>query len=71
MCDVVNFKQYGSVRALDQAFGPRWLYIGRPTRVPAWLSRRWPIRSRSRISAATGSHPTPLPALAVAANPGW
>jgi hypothetical protein len=28
-CDVVNFKQYGSVRALDQAFGPRWLYIGR------------------------------------------
>jgi hypothetical protein len=28
-CDVVNFRQYGSVRALDQAFGPRWLYIGR------------------------------------------
>jgi hypothetical protein len=28
-CDVVNFKQYGSVRALDRAFGPRWVYIGR------------------------------------------
>ena len=29
MCTVVNFKQYGTVRALDRAFGPRWLYIGR------------------------------------------
>jgi hypothetical protein len=29
MCRVVNFKQFGSVQALDQAFGDRWLYIGR------------------------------------------
>jgi ribonuclease HI len=28
-CQVVNFKTYGSVAALDQAFGKRWLYIGR------------------------------------------
>jgi hypothetical protein len=27
--EVVNFKQYGSVAALNQAFGDRWLYIGR------------------------------------------
>jgi hypothetical protein len=27
--DVVNFKQYGSVAALSQAFGDRWRYIGR------------------------------------------
>jgi hypothetical protein len=29
MCQVVNFKQYGSVDALNQAFGERWRYIGR------------------------------------------
>jgi len=29
MCDVVNFKQYGSRAALDRAFGERWRYIGR------------------------------------------
>jgi hypothetical protein len=29
MCTVVNFRQYGSVAALDRAFGDRWLYIGR------------------------------------------
>jgi hypothetical protein len=29
MCIVVNFKQYGSVAALDRTFGDRWLYIGR------------------------------------------
>jgi hypothetical protein len=29
---VVNFKRYGSVAALDQAFGKRWLYIGRANR---------------------------------------
>ncbi|MBK8935381.1 MAG: DUF4326 domain-containing protein [Chloroflexi bacterium] len=26
---VVNFKRYGSVMALNQAFGDRWVYIGR------------------------------------------
>ena len=29
MCPVVNFRQYGSVAALDRAFSNRWLYIGR------------------------------------------
>jgi hypothetical protein len=29
VCQVVNFKEYGSVDALNQAFGDRWLYIGR------------------------------------------
>ncbi|MCI0395973.1 MAG: DUF4326 domain-containing protein [Chloroflexi bacterium] len=32
MRQVINFKVYGSVRALDQAFGNRWLYIGRANR---------------------------------------
>lgn len=29
MCTVANFKTYGSVQALNQAFGDRWVYIGR------------------------------------------
>lgn len=29
MSEVVNFKRYGSVMALNQAFGDRWVYIGR------------------------------------------
>lgn len=29
MYTVVNFREYGSVAALDRAFGDRWLYIGR------------------------------------------
>jgi hypothetical protein len=29
MCEVVNFKQYGSSERLNQAFGDKWLYIGR------------------------------------------
>jgi hypothetical protein len=29
---VVSFKTYGSVPALDQAFGDRWTYIGRANR---------------------------------------
>jgi hypothetical protein len=28
-CQVANFKAYGSVEALNQAFGDCWLYIGR------------------------------------------
>jgi hypothetical protein len=32
VCQVINFKQYGSVDALNQAFGDRWLYIGRANR---------------------------------------
>jgi hypothetical protein len=32
MCTVVNFKQYGSVAALNRVFGDRWLYIGRGNR---------------------------------------
>jgi hypothetical protein len=32
MCAVVNFRRYGSVAALDRAFGERWLYIGRANR---------------------------------------
>jgi len=29
MCQVTNFKQYSSIEALNQAFGDRWVYIGR------------------------------------------
>jgi hypothetical protein len=29
MCQVINFKQYGSVAALNEAFGDRWVHIGR------------------------------------------
>jgi hypothetical protein len=29
MCQIINFKQYGSIEALNQAFGDRWVYIGR------------------------------------------
>jgi hypothetical protein len=28
-CQVANFKAYGSVKRLNQAFGSHWLYIGR------------------------------------------
>lgn len=28
-CQVVNFKQYGSIEGLDEIFGDRWTYIGR------------------------------------------
>ncbi len=31
-CQVVNFKQYGSIVALNEAFGDRWTYIGRANR---------------------------------------
>jgi hypothetical protein len=29
MCQIVNFHHYGSIEALNQAFGDRWFYIGR------------------------------------------
>jgi len=29
MCSIINFKQYSSIQALNQAFGDRWVYIGR------------------------------------------
>lgn len=29
MCPVANFKSYGSIQALNQAFGDHWVYIGR------------------------------------------
>jgi hypothetical protein len=29
MCQIINFKQHGSIQALNQAFGDRWVYIGR------------------------------------------
>lgn len=29
MCTVSNFKAYGSIQALNQALGDRWVYIGR------------------------------------------
>lgn len=29
MCNIINFKQYGSVQALNQTFGDHWVYIGR------------------------------------------
>ena len=29
MCSIINFKQYGSAQALNQAFGDHWVYIGR------------------------------------------
>lgn len=32
MCQVVNFKQYGSAQALHRSFGDRWVYIGRANR---------------------------------------
>jgi hypothetical protein len=32
VCQVINFKEYGSVDALNQAFGERWVYIGRANR---------------------------------------
>jgi hypothetical protein len=32
MCQIVNFKQVGSVTALKEAFGDHWLYIGRENR---------------------------------------
>lgn len=29
MCTIANFKAYGSIQALNQAFGDHWIYIGR------------------------------------------
>ncbi|MBK8989635.1 MAG: hypothetical protein IPM39_26850 [Chloroflexi bacterium] len=37
MCQIITFKQYGSVTALNQAFGDRWVYIGRGN-TPAGLA---------------------------------
>jgi hypothetical protein len=28
-CSIINFKQYGSIQALNRAFGDQWVYIGR------------------------------------------
>ena len=32
MCQIINYKQHGSISALNQAFGDRWVYIGRANR---------------------------------------
>ncbi|MAU00672.1 MAG: hypothetical protein CL608_26300 [Anaerolineaceae bacterium] len=32
MCQIINYKQHGSSSALNQAFGDRWVYIGRANR---------------------------------------
>ena len=29
MCSIINFKRYGSIQELNQAFGDQWVYIGR------------------------------------------
>jgi len=29
VCNIINFKQYGSIPALNQVFGDHWVYIGR------------------------------------------
>jgi hypothetical protein len=79
MCErygVVNFKQYGSVRALDQAFGPRWVYIGRanPRAGLAQSALANPFKVKDfggQLGATLPPRSGPIPALAVAANPGW
>ena len=38
MCQIANFKHYGSLQSLNQAFGDQWLYIGRANRT-AGLAR--------------------------------
>jgi len=35
MCEIVNFRHYRSIDRLNQAFGDRWLYIGRQNRAAA------------------------------------
>jgi hypothetical protein len=32
MCQVINFKSYGSIQVLNRAFDVRWVYIGRASR---------------------------------------
>ena len=29
MCNITNFKRYGSIQVLHQSFGDHWVYIGR------------------------------------------
>ena len=49
MCAVVNFRHYRSVDGLNQAFGDRWLYIGRRNRL-----------ARSGAEGAAGLPQSPL-----------
>jgi hypothetical protein len=65
MCTVVNFKQYGSVGALDRAPGPRWLYIGRLN--PRAGLARSPLANPFKVKDFGGQ----LLRLLCAGPPGW
>jgi hypothetical protein len=76
MCDVVNFKQCGSVQALDQAFGKQWFYIGRAN--PRAGLAQSPLANPFKVKDFGGQRGAtlpprsgPIPALAVAADSGW
>jgi hypothetical protein len=58
MCQVINFKQYGSVEKLNQVFGNRWLYIGRVNR-QVGLSQS-PLANPFKVKAFGGQHGSTL-----------
>lgn len=57
---VVNFKRYGSVAALNEAFGGRWLYVGRANRYAGLsaspLANPFKVRDFGGRSGATLPH---------------
>jgi hypothetical protein len=68
-CDVVNFKQYGSVRALDQAFGPRWLYIGRSN--PRAGLAQSPLANPFKVKDFGGNKALPYPTIGAGCGSGF
>jgi hypothetical protein len=60
MCRVVNFKQHGSIEALDGAFGNRWTYIGRANSYAGLksspLANPFKVRDFGRQRGATLGH---------------
>jgi len=57
VCEIVNFRHYRSIDGLNQAFGDRWLYIGRQNRlVPSASSGQ----ALSESEGAAGLPQSPL-----------
>ena len=47
MPQAINFKDYGSIAALDQAFPGNWLYVGRENR--RFKLPRSPLANRFKV----------------------
>lgn len=62
MNQIVNFKEYGSVEALNRAFGDTWLYVGRPSTrhglAGSVLANRYSHKRHSQVEVITDSRAT-------------